>query len=222
MPTGISKQGSNLHVDGYPNAERTAAVDWPEARELEDLRLHQMDLRQVQQWLTSLPAFIQSQDGLNAYAYWLTAVVRYAVCFGSGARQKLDPKLVFASRPELLPHHEYFWNIRSKSLAHDVNAFSLSASGLALNPRGTEPRVIEALSVMLQKMPSEDEVGLLDELVRVALENVSQAVEAKAVEVVERARKLSDDEIDALPPMQIKAPDHGEEKTSRLDRGRGT
>ena len=64
-------------------------------------------------------------------------------------------------------------------------------------------------------MPTEAEVHEFTQLVKFAAEYVNHAREAKAVEVVSKARALSDDEIDALPQMQVTPPSHESVDRSR-------
>jgi hypothetical protein len=207
MPvTGFSKRGSNIHVDGYPTAERTAVLDCDEARTLADLRLHESDLRFIQKWLPEIRRASARQDEVMAYGYWVAAIVRYSVCFGGASRRALDLNLIHGIVPNGLYWHEHFLVLRSKTIAHDINAFSDGTVGVVVNPRELEPRILDSLSVVRVMMPSDEDVARLAELAERAFAYVQHRANEAATALVRRASQLSNEELESLPQMTTRTP----------------
>jgi hypothetical protein len=65
------------------------------------------------------------------HSLWTTALIAYARCFGTGVRARLD-KGIFGDQEDMIRMHDYYKNIRDKHLAHSVNPFEVTATGIAV------------------------------------------------------------------------------------------
>jgi hypothetical protein len=91
-PTDIRVEEGRIHIDGYPNAERLAAMPGPIGKRIADLRLHQSDLIFCENAVTEL-AKIENASGVLARALWIAALVKFFSCFGSNkASAPLSPR----------------------------------------------------------------------------------------------------------------------------------
>jgi hypothetical protein len=139
------------------------------------------------------------------HSLWTTALIAYARCFGTGVRARLD-KGIFGDQEDMIRMHDYYKNIRDKHLAHSVNPFEVTATGIAvLDPHGEEPYVYDATSIHATRSTEHsttmrylaDQAGWLQ---RHARQKRHEALQ----KVLRRGKELTREQIRELSPLELK------------------
>lgn len=144
----ISKNGSGLHFEGFPDAVKVIAIDGKESRRLADLSLHKADLEFADACLDAINQAPEQSDVIRE-ALWHSAVVHFLKCFGNDARFQLPAeKLYKGEPPEALMAFNYFKSLRNKHLVHDENSYAQSIPGAVLN-NGTKSHKVEKIVCLM-------------------------------------------------------------------------
>ena len=140
----ISKNGSSLHIEGFPDAVKVVAIAGKESKRLADLSLHKADLEFADACLDAINQAPEQPDVIRE-ALWHSAVVHFLKCFGNSARfQLVAEKLYKGEPPEALMAFNYFKSLRNKHLVHDENSYAQSIPGAVLN-NGTKNYKVEKI-----------------------------------------------------------------------------
>lgn len=201
-------EGDQIHIEGFPQAERLVRISGELAHRLADLSLHRDDLTFAKGCLEALPR--QDQDGSDAdfvlNALYRTAIVHLFKCFGnSKSRSSIDPQEIYASEgPVALEVFEYFKVIRNKHLVHDENAYTQGHPGAVINKAGAERNVqlVVSLNVAVQ-IVNQESFGNLNLLVTTALNWVAAAYDELAERIRADLEKLPRAELLAMPDLKI-------------------
>ena len=109
----------------------------PEASKLASLESIKRDLEGVLAYCECLEEMrVEPFDSLLWEAVSAAAVVRYARCFSTGAREPLDHNLLNSAPQDIKEAHEYMMNVRNKHVAHSVNAFEENEVTVTLREDG--------------------------------------------------------------------------------------
>jgi hypothetical protein len=215
-PTGFRIQAEELHVEGYPDAERLVKLSTTIGKRLADMRLHQSDLEFCERVLQIMGNAIPTAEPSNdlSRALWICALTKFYSCFGnSGSRAELNPKKVYAGSPDALKAFHYYKHIRNKNVVHDENNYAYATTGVVLGSGGD---VEDILSLQAQIMTDNRENGQnLYNLVDAARKYVSSQVNAILAKAFAEAHALSPEQRKALPAMQFSAPVPGDEAKRR-------
>ncbi len=97
----------------------------PEASRLQSIRGIEVDMRQLDEYCHILANLLKTHEGSGALweAVSSAAVVRYARCFHSGVRERLNSEPLGVLSSELRFAHQYIYDIRDKYIAHSVSGY---------------------------------------------------------------------------------------------------
>lgn len=137
-----STQGSMIHIDGFPDAEKVICLNGPRAKRLSDLLLHKADLDFADECLGAINLAPEEPFVLRE-ALWRSAIVHFFKCCGdAGSRFQLSPeKILKGEPPEALDAFNYFKYLRNKHLVHDENSYNQSVPGAILNKGNKEYKI---------------------------------------------------------------------------------
>lgn len=143
-PLRLSPQDGQLHIEGYPNAEKVVAIDGPKAQRLAHLSLHRNDLERARSYLEAIK---ETSSPILRQSAWLAAIVLFMKCFQHSIRRgQLDPKKVFGDNVPALAAFEYFKALRNKHIVHDENDYTQARPGAIIN-KPSEPFKIAKIVV---------------------------------------------------------------------------
>ena len=144
-------------------------------------------------------------DDMLEQSLWTTALIAYARCFGTGVRARLD-KSIYGDREDAIRWHDYFKNTRDKHLAHSVNPFEVTATGIAVTGyRGEEPYVYDAASMHLTRAAEHSStMRYLAELAGWLQRHAQQKRHEAMQQVLRRGKELTREQIRELPPLEVK------------------
>ena len=134
-----------------------------------------------------------SADWVLVEALSEAAIIRYARCFTTGSRINLDPALL---EPEARKVHDWFWNLRSKHIAHSVNEFeNWSVTVHVVEP--PDPPAVYGVSMGAGRVGglSPELVGMLEVLCDVLLAYLGSRIEKKRAAVEEAVHSRPMDEV---------------------------
>lgn len=138
-------------------------------------------------------------------------VVEYCRCFGSAAHL-LDPDDVF-SNAALRERHDAFFSLRSKHLAHDVNAGRDAAIGLTLGENATPEH---AMAITFQARVSEVDIQALHTLIYDAHSFVMGALDKERDTLLSKLSKWSPKKLASLPVLHARPPDATSPTSKRI------
>lgn len=179
---------------------------------LADLVSIRSDLLQTEQLCERLLDFLRTrspnQDPLIVDALWGAALVRYARCFTTGKRVRLDPAILSHLPGDPIGTHNYYKNQRDKLIAHSVNAFEEVQIGIILSSPAESVRSVIGVANFHARLISGDEQGVkqLGQLAQALRAAVEKQIAEGTQKVLEEARQSSIDELYRLRPMVYTAP----------------
>jgi len=107
-----------------PTHSKCVDLDLPETVRLADLYEIRFDLDAAEQWCEQAVRFAQTTDGFYIAEGLVTAsVVKYARCFVTGVRLSLKLDDLVSLDAESIAAHNYFFELRTRFVAHAVNPF---------------------------------------------------------------------------------------------------
>lgn len=140
----LTFKGSEIHVDGFPDAVKVIKVEGRLGARVADLALHRIDLECA---LDGLKKINHHTDLTVRQALWHSAITTFIKCFdeSSKSRGKLDSNKVYKNKSTFaLLSHKYFDHLRNKHITHDDNNYSQCQTGAILN-NGTKRYKIEKI-----------------------------------------------------------------------------
>ena len=116
-----------------------------------DLFSVMQDLMAVMKTCSSLKKILQdgSKDGVLIQNLWTAALIRYARCFASGKRFKLNISLLKNLEGEPVKVHELYINLRNKHIAHSVNPFEQYEDGIIIDDKQKKVVAVSTLGMTL-------------------------------------------------------------------------
>lgn len=187
--------------------------DLPSAEELRDRASISQDLKLV---VDCVQRLLQEQsrddqapvDGVLAQALWTTALIAYARCFGTGVRIRLTSEDIRELGLEGDPEgfHQHLLDLRSKHVAHSVNAFESLAIGIVLS--GEEPVEVEGTAVLSMRHIAFAPEGLqgLAALATSLFQRNSEKCQRCQDATLAEAQDLSADDLRSRPQVSLTAP----------------
>lgn len=135
--------GNTLQIQGFPDAIKVIQLSGHGARRLSHLMLHLSDLEFAKKCLEEIDPNCELISVVNE-ALWTAAIVRFikCYCFSKSRFQLSTGKTLRGTDPSFLVAYKYFYDLRSKHLVHDENAFSQGLPYALLND-GNKPYKIE-------------------------------------------------------------------------------
>jgi hypothetical protein len=197
---------NQFRVENYPNAAHLAAAEGASADRLRDFWLALQDTKQAHACLTKSLSLLRSPETTVVKdALWFTAVTVYVRCFASGVRETLKPEEVFVG--DLVAVHQYFYQLRNKHMAHDVNAFRQCVVGVVVNPEDAACKIADAvaLPVLFPTNQGENEGNLL-KLIAVTQEWLEERISALFRQVCGEYETKERAELMRLSPPQLTVP----------------
>jgi hypothetical protein len=195
-------------------------VDFEEAREAEDWFGIQQDLGFVVSAATQVADIMERNwqetrgaesrptadpDDIVKHSLWTTALITYARCFGSGVRACLDEG-IFEDRDDVIEQHRYYKNIRDKHLAHSVNPFEVTTTGIAvIDYDGEEPYVFGATTLhATRSTENSSTVRYLATLAEWLQRHASRKRQEALQKVLRKGKELTREQIRQLRPLEVK------------------
>lgn len=146
-PTGIHKEGSAIHIDGYPDAELIVKMPPPLGMQIARLRQHQSDLTFCEQAMQELGS-LRKQRPLAAEAIWIAALVKFFSCFGDNKAVKpLSPSRVYRGRPDALSFFNQLKKLRDKHIVHNESSLTYAPTLVVL---GKNREINDILSLKIE------------------------------------------------------------------------
>jgi hypothetical protein len=187
--------------------------DLPSAEELRDRASISQDLqlvvRCIQRLLQLDPDDHTSSDAVLTQALWTTALIAYARCFGSGVRIRLTNddirKLGLNGEPE--EFHRHLLDLRSKHVAHSVNAFESLAVGIVLS--AGEPLEAEGTAVLSMRHVAFTAEGLqsFEALATRLLQENNQKCQSLQNATISEAKSLRSEDLRSRRELSLVAPE---------------
>jgi hypothetical protein len=155
----LTPTGTDLHIEGYPNAVKVIELEDQKSRNLADLTLHKNDLENALNYLLLLEQ-PSSESDLNPVireALWISAIIQFSKCFGrSNARVRLDKSVVYEGEStEALQAFEFFKCLRDKHVAHDENSYSQCLTGAILNAQDSPHKIAKIICLEMRAVTLE-------------------------------------------------------------------
>ncbi len=223
-----------------PGEEVGYAVDFEEAREAADLHAIIQDLSFVTQVcdrledrLLAQEANAQEEDehptldvgGYTNRSLWIAALTTYGRCFLKGIRYSL-PESLFLRTPGMdYTHlHRYYMNMRDKHVAHSVNALEANDAVVSLSRRADGSLAVDGLGMVYISLahPHHSEVQRLGNMAGYASGYAQDAYRDANRRALEKARSLSQDELNKLRPYEFRGKEGfvSEESAKAMGRSR--
>lgn len=207
-PTDIKITHGNIHIDGYPNAQRIVKMPKePFGKQLADLRLHQSDLIFCEQAIQKYRSFIKTPENTLDIDVYLTAILaKYFICFKkSKGRESLNKINIFSNNHMALQAFDYFESLRDKHIIHDENPLNLSITSIIL---GENNKVIDVFSLMISAHFGEDPgAENLHNLIVDTLKYVNFEIDKCLSKCFEWLNTISTEELKNYPDLKTDWPD---------------
>ena len=151
-------------------------------------------------------------DSVRRTSLWNSVLVAYARCFASGVRQvrlSIDMfKGLGDKADEAEKGHAYVINLRNKYIAHSVNRFEDGRVILLVADGVHSDKGVVGAGPFLMWPAAENpnNVRSLQNLARFLKGQADLMVNEKMRQVLEEAKKLSDQELASLPDMAVPIP----------------
>jgi len=204
-------------------ADARPGMDWqeiyqllgPNAREAADLRGVLADLDFVAQAADLLATVLEAnpeehEDQVVVRALWISALVTYARCFGTGKRLGLSLADIEAlGRSDINAFHRHQIDMRNKHVAHSVNPFETTTVGamVGLLDDGSTGVVGVAFLASSYIAPGAEEARSMARLARLLLRRVQARLEECTPKVLQEAQAESPDELRRRPVAGIEIPE---------------
>jgi len=207
-------QKENLIIQDYPNSDKLAKIEGPEAKKLQGIVLHQWDLQLSLDFLNQIN---NTQNNLVRLGLWYAAISIFFKCFGnSQSRNKLIRDEVYQKQPEAFDAFNYFKALRDKHIIHDENPYSQSFVGVVINKPDAEYKIADVVSgPMISNTLDQGHFSPFFSLVKYALEWVSAQREELHNSLAKEYEKMSFEELNQLEIMTFKVPSSNEIKIRR-------
>ncbi len=146
----ISQAGSNIHIDGFPEAEKLIRIEGHHTRRLSSFALHKVDLEFAQECLVAID-LSPANPSVIREALWRSAIVHVFKCFGDAkSRQPLSANKILKGEPAAAQVvFNYFKALRNKHLIHDENPYSQCPTGAVLNKRNNSRKIEKIICLPL-------------------------------------------------------------------------
>jgi hypothetical protein len=174
----------------------------------------QTDLKKVINWLEMLIDGIDAaskkgeQPDPDLEALWVAALVFYARCFAGGLRTSLNSSIYEGLNGEPLGAHQSFIDLRSKRVAHSVNAYEQYKTGMVITKIDGKLEITGVVPMLMShSYPTADGCITLRELSKVACNYATAQIKQLMGEVTNEANKLSQDELRQANTVRFTAPD---------------
>jgi hypothetical protein len=217
----MNSETQNLH---------SVKVDYPEAIELSDLISIHYDLKFTLDTLALLKSMFDSprqypneqlkqRDEIFKRSLWTSALITYVSCFSSGKRYGLTTD-IFNSDPQralAIQCHEFYKNIRDKSIAHSVNPFEDTQILIALSDPSKSPKGILGIAHLHRKRVGEGTNGLINllKLSTTAFDFVKTKMKQYEDIVLKKASEMPIDDLYKLPSNKSVIPHPSEAGKAR-------
>jgi hypothetical protein len=185
-----------------PSETRLVEVKLPEAELLADLYGIAFDLGYVEELCSKAIEVAESipRDWLVEEALVSAAVIKYGRCFTDGVRMRLGFEDLAVLHSDTIATHEYFIELRHKTVAHAVNAFEETYVNAAARVKDGEKFPITSLS------PGQHRVILSSSMAQ-SLRDLSSTVKSFVKKRIESEEGVLLEFIQALPIDEIHSGD---------------
>jgi hypothetical protein len=173
----------------------------------------QTDLKRVITWLEALIDGLKKAEKAGQppdpalEPLWVAALVFYARCFEGGLRISLDPAIYKDLNGEPLEAHKYYIDIRSKRIAHSVNAYEQYKTGMVVEEKDGQLEVKGVTPMLMSHAyPTVEGSTTLCELSKVACNYATAQIKKLMDEVDSEAKALSQDDLRKAKTVRFTAP----------------
>ncbi|MBZ4558594.1 hypothetical protein GBO17_23890 [Mycobacterium avium subsp. hominissuis] len=195
--------------DYPPQLHKVVAVPDAIGKELAHLHLHSLDLQKAAGYLDELDkrGYPPEGDTIND-ALWNAALITMFKCFGtSRARIKLDPTAIYTE--DQLNEFRFWKSMRDKNIAHDDND-AFQAHVFAVLRKWQYVPSIDSVQVIVMEgvTLTEKNAAVLRDLLGTAREWVRGEEKRRQGETDAAMKRMSFEELDALPPVRTTFTNH--------------
>lgn len=202
----LTQAAESLHIEGFPDAVCVISIDGDRAVRLSGLALHRSDLQFADEVLKTLN--LMAENPLAQQALWVSALVHYFKCFGTGARARLSGEEIYkSSPPEALQAYNYLKALRDKHFVHDINSYTQCLPG-AIISGGEKPYKVEKV-VCFSARAESLEAGNFSNLVLLiqeALAWVTAEADKLCDEITKELEALTREELLSRPRLTYSVP----------------
>lgn len=201
----VTQAAEGLHIEGFPGAAGVISIEGERAIRLSGLALHRSDLQFADEVLKTLNSM---SSPLAQQALWVSSLVHYFKCFGSGVRTRLSEEEIYkSSPPEALQAYNYLKTLRDKHFVHDINPYTQCLPGAIIS--GPEkPYKVEKVvrfSARAESLESGNFSNLVL-LIREALVWVVAEADKLCNEITEELEGLTREELLSRPRLAYSVP----------------
>ncbi|MGB1561947.1 MAG: hypothetical protein ACPHN2_10635 [Sinimarinibacterium flocculans] len=204
----VTVNGTQIHVENYPDAERVVRISGDAVQRLCDLGLHRDDLAFARECLDALTRLDTQAADVEVIrsALYRSAIVHLFKCFGKNAsRSSLRSDEIYTAEGQVaLDVFAHFKIIRNKHLVHDENSYTQSHPGAIINPESHSQKVAAVICMNYAvDLIDQSSFNNLYSLVSTALEWVHKAYDDLERELRAELEARSRAELVALPTLVI-------------------
>ncbi|TAK88963.1 hypothetical protein EPO04_02530 [Patescibacteria group bacterium] len=205
-------------IKGHPLKELKS----PQAKELAEWHSIQVDLKKIIAWLILLMSNLESlkEDDKSLSpideALWVASVVFYARCFDGGVRASLQPSIYEGLNGDPLGAHKFYVDMRSKRIAHSVNAYEQYTTGIVCTKIEGDWKVLDIAPFLISHtFPTTDGVTTLLELTKVACNYATKQIKELSIAVKAQACGMTPEEIERANNLGFRVPGPGQSGNKR-------
>lgn len=202
----VTQTVEGLRIEGFPDAAGVISIDGDRAARLSGLALHRSDLQFADEVLKALNSIDVSP--LAQQALWVSALVHYFKCFGSGVRARLSPEVIYkSSPPEALEAFSYLKALRDKHFVHDINPYTQCLPGAIISSPEKPYKVekVVCFSAQAESLESGNFFNLVL-LIQNALAWVAAETDKLCDEITKDLEALTREELLARPRLSYSVP----------------
>lgn len=205
-PISFSLQGTSIHIEDFPDAEKLIKLSGEQGKKLADLALHDADLNFGLECLNEINS-TAPKSNISRQALWRSAIIHFAKCFAQGVRAKLKGEIIFKNDPIGQDVFDYFIDLRNKNIAHDVNPFTQSLPAAILNKPDKLNKIekIACLSLIADTLTTNNYNNLYL-LITKSKEWVNHEFDTLCNSVIRDLELISYDILHALPTVSYTPP----------------
>lgn len=156
----------------------------------------------------------ESKDAILIQNLWTAALIRYARCFASGKRFKLDISLLKNLEGEPVKVHELYINLRNKHIAHSVNPFEQYEDGMIIDDKQKKVVAVSTLGMTLIALEEKGihQLGLLS---NVFYKEAKRQYDDLTKEMLNLLNQIPTEILSSRKPLRIYAPASEDAKIMR-------
>lgn len=136
---------------------------------------------------------------------WMSALICYARCFNSGVRASINTDIYNGLRGDPLGTHKFYIDLRSKQIAHSVNAYEQTKIGVVVSENGNEISILGVAHLSARHISCDmNGCKQLQNLVKVALKYARDKAKALEEKIIDDAKNRTYQSLEMQRPYAIR------------------